>query len=318
MGPKIVATTAAVVIAASVGAWNIAGGAVGKPRPSSNQKSSSVYGCAQPSRISNYVGLSVPGFPPDKSKLTAIENKFKVRASAISMYISLGINFDMSALRTLCAQGTLPIIEIDSDRISFRQITAGAYDAVLTSYAKELKALNYPVAINFDHEFNYTVSPWGPRYHAAKDFVNAWRHIVMLFRKIGASRVTWIWNPATNGYGRVPVRPWYPGSAYVTWIGLDGYFTTPQSTFETVFGPTLADLKTFTKLPVFIDETAANPASQRVRAIDSLFRGLERTPAIKGLVWFDYDKASGRDWQIENDPAALAAFRAGEKSYSKG
>jgi mannan endo-1,4-beta-mannosidase len=318
MMPKVVAAGAVVVIAASAGAWRIADGGAGNLRPAPSVKVSSAYVCALPSRSSKHVGLSVPGFPPDKSKLTALENKFKVRISAVSMYMSLGMNFDMSALSTLCAQGTLPIIEIDSDRIAFEQITAGAYDSVLASYAKNLKALNYPVAIDFDHEFNYTVSPWGPKYHSAKDFVNAWRHIVTLFRKVGANRVTWIWNPATLGQGRVPIRPWYPGSGYVTWVGLDGYFTTPKSTFETVFGPTLADLTTFAKLPVFIDETAANPASGRVRAIDSLFSGVERRPAIKGLVWFDYDKAPGRDWQIEDDPAALAAFRAGEKRYSKG
>jgi hypothetical protein len=234
------------------------------------------------------------------------------------MYMSLGMKIDMSALTTVCAQGALPVIEIDSDRIAFRKVTAGAYDAVLSSYAKELKALNYPVAIDFDHEFNVTVSPWGPKYHGAKDFVNAWRHIVTLFRKVGANDVTWIWNPATIGRGTVPIRPWYPGSAYVTWVGIDGYFTAPQSTFQTVFGPTLADLKTFAKQSLFIDETGANPASQRVRAIDSLFSGLKRTPAIKGLVWFDYGKAPGHDWQIEGDTTALAAFRAGAKSYLKG
>jgi mannan endo-1,4-beta-mannosidase len=323
MSHKILAVcAAAVAIAVCTGAWTTNGGGLEKAAPSSSSSpsptESPIYPCTLPSRSSHYVGLSVPGFPPDVSDLTALENKFQVQASAVSMYMSLGMKFDMSALSTLCAQGALPIIEIDSDGIAFRQITAGAYDAVLTSYAQELKALNYPVAIDFDHEFNYTNSHWGPKYHSAKDFVNAWRHIVTLFRKIGADQVMWIWNPATNGKGTVPIQPWYPGNAYVTWTGLDGYFTTPQSTFQTVFGPTLADLKTFTHLPVFIDETAANPASGRVRAIDSLFSGVERTPAIKGLVWFDYKKAAGRGWQIEDDPSALAAFRAGAERYLNG
>jgi mannan endo-1,4-beta-mannosidase len=318
MNSKVLVACAATIIAVCVGAWNIAGGRADKPASSPSPTALPIYRCAPLARDNHYVGLSVPGFPPDMSKLTTLEKKFQVQVSAISMYMSLGMKFDMSALTMICEQGALPVIEIDSDGIAFGQVTAGAYDAVLTSYAKELKALNYPVAIDFDHEFNAAASLWGPRYHDAKDFVSAWRHIVTLFRTVGANDVTWIWNPVVNGKGTVSIQPWYPGDAYVTWVGLDGYFTAPQSAFQTVFGPTLADLKTFTKLPVFIDETGANPASQRVRAIDSLFSGAEATPTIKGLVWFDYSKAPGRDWQIEDDPAALAAFRAGAETYSNG
>ena len=30
------------------------------------------------------------------------------------------------------------------------------------------------------------------------------------------------------------MRPWYPGDAWVTMVGLDGYFVTSQATFSTV------------------------------------------------------------------------------------
>jgi mannan endo-1,4-beta-mannosidase len=318
MNSKIFAAVAAVAITIPVGAWTTTGRGSGTLDSSPGVSANAIYRCAPMSRHDHYVGLSVPGFPPDTSKLTALEQKFRMQPTAVSMYIPLGIKLNMSAVTAICAQGALPILEIDSSDISFRSITAGSYDGILDSYAQALKAMNYPVAVNFDHEFNSTSSPWGPTKHGSKDFINMWRHIVALFRTVGANDVFWIWNPATYTKGTVPVQPWYPGDAYVTWVGLDGYFTTPHSTFLTVFRPTLSDIKTFTSRPVFIDETGANPASQRVRAIDSLFSGVERTPSIKGLVWFDYNKVAGRDWQIEDDPAALAEFRAGARSYSKG
>lgn len=315
MKPKIVVTCAAILIAVSAAVSTIVNGSGEKPKPSPGH--SPVSSCTTPSRSDHYVGLSVPGFPPDTRNLMDLEKKFQVAVSAVSMYMSLGMKFDIPALTVICSKGALPVIEIDSDNITFEDITAGYYDGVLTSYAKELKALNYPVAIDFDHEFNVPVSPWGPKSHSATDFVNAWRHIVSLFKVIGANNVIWIWNPAVNGEGTVPIQPWYPGNAFVTWIGLDGYFTGPHSTFQTVFGSTLTGLTTFTEKPVFIDEVGANPASQPARAIDSLFSGIERTPGIKGFVWFDYDKAPGHDWQIQDDLSALAAFRAGAADYAK-
>jgi len=317
MNLRVIAACAGAAIAAGAAIVGCGRGGGGKPVALASSAARPIYPCATPARHTHYVGLSVPGFPPDRSNLTALERKFQISPSAISIYMPLGMKIDMSAVTTVCAQGALPVIEIDSDAIPLGKVAAGDYDAVLTSYADDLKALDYPVAIDFDHEFNTMIYAWGAKDQSPANFIAAWRHVVELFRRVGADDVTWIWNPATNGKYTVPIRPWYPGDAYVSWVGLDGYFTDPQSTFQTVFGPTLADLTTFTRRPVFIDETGANPASQRIRAIDSLFDGVERTPAIKGLVWFDYGSAAGRDWMIQYDPGALAAFRARAASYAK-
>jgi mannan endo-1,4-beta-mannosidase len=262
MKPKVLAACAAVAVAVCAAVWNVTEGGTGKPTPFPSTTARPIYACASPTQDNHYVGLSVPGFPPDASKLTALEERIKLRPSAVSMYIPLGMKLDMSAVTEICAQGALPVIEIDSDDIPLNRVADGDYDNVLISYAEDLKALGYPVGIDFDHEFNSPVWDWGTKKQSAKNFIAAWRHIVQLFRKVGADHVTWSWNPATDGKGTAPIRPWYPGSAYVTWVGLDGYFTSPQSTFRTVFGPTLAYLKTFANLPVFIDETGANPAAQ--------------------------------------------------------
>ena len=51
--------------------------------------------------------------------------------------------------------------------------------------------------------------------------------------------------------------------------------------------------------------------------VRELFAGVKAEPDVLGFVWFDYDKAGvGRDdWRIEDDPAALAAFRAAVKGF---
>jgi mannan endo-1,4-beta-mannosidase len=318
MNLKIVATGAAVVIAAAVGAWTVVGGGADKNATSSNSTASPIYNCAAPARDSRYVGLSVPNFPPDANELTALEEKVQLAPSAVSIYISLGAKLDMSAVTKVCSQGALPIIEIDSDESSIHNVIDGSDDAILISYAKQIASLHFPVAMDFDHEFNGPWFHWGFKYETAQEFVAAWRHLVTIFRSNGATDVKWVWNPNVSYSDTAALRPWYPGDSYVTWVGLDGYFTGPHSTFKTVFGPTLDQVRQFTSRPVFIVETGASPSSQRPRAIDSLFDGMASTPGMVGVIWFDYDKAVGHDWYIDNDPASLAAFSAAAKTYMKG
>ena len=45
----------------------------------------------------------------------------------------------------------------------------------------------------FGHEMNGTWYSWGYEHVPAAVFVAAWRHIVNVFRAVGATNVTWMW-----------------------------------------------------------------------------------------------------------------------------
>ena len=81
-----------------------------------------------------------------------------------------------------------------------------------------------------------------------------------------------------------------------------------------MFGPTLSQVRTFTRRPVFIVETGVNPSANRPAQISDVFAGAHEAGII-GVIWFDYYKYSGHDWFIDNDPAALAAFRKAAEAY---
>jgi Glycosyl hydrolase family 26 len=261
-----------------------------------------------------YVGFSVPGYPPNPDNLVALEDAARVQATAVSFYMSLGKKLDISAISSLRSSGTLPIVEIDSDKISLREITVGTEDPVLRSYAKQIASVRGTVAVDFDHEFNGPWFEWGYTHESAVTFVAAWRHVVTIFRRSGATNVAWIWNPNVSSSSTTPIIPWYPGDAWVTMVGLDGYFYTPQATFGSVFGPTLSQVRNFTHHPVFIMETGANPSAHRAAQINDLFAGA-RKAGIVGVIWFDYHKYTSHNWSINNDPAALAAFRKAAEAY---
>lgn len=267
-----------------------------------------------PIKTFHYVGFSVPRFPPNPDNLVAAERATGVEATTVSLYMSLGKKLDISAVTSLCSSEILPIIEIDSDRISFRDIVSGAKDVVFKSYAKLLGSVHCTVAVDFDHEFNARWTEWGYTHETAAVFVSAWRHIVTIFRNNGATNVDWIWNPHVFVKSTTPIRPWYPGTSWVTMIGLDGYFYTSKDTFKTVFGSTLKQVHAFTRLPIFIIETGVNPTVNRSAQIHNLFNGA-REAGIVGVIWFDYHKYPGHNWIINNDPAALTAFREAAKKY---
>jgi hypothetical protein len=143
--------------------------------------------------------------------------------------------------------------------------------------------------------------------------VKAWRHIVTIFRAEGADNVTWLSTLEADAPGTGPIADWWPGSQYVTWIGIDGYYYRPTDTFATVFGKTIDQVRQFTGRPVLLSETAVGPqAGQTVKILD-LFHGMATYNTL-GLVWFDISQHDGsyhQDWRIEDNQAAEYAFRLG-------
>jgi mannan endo-1,4-beta-mannosidase len=178
--------------------------------------------------------------------------------------------------------------------------------------------LNLPVAIALAHEMNGDWYPWGPQKTKASDFVAAWRHVHDVFAAAGATNVIWVWAPnVINPVPRVHLGPLYPGDAYVDWIGMDGYYTHKgQQTFTTLFGPTTRAVRRFTKRPMLIVETGAEPGSARPGEIATLFTGVAHTPGFIGFVWFD-NHGTG-SWRIDNDARSVAAFRRAAKASAFG
>lgn len=268
--------------------------------------------CGKPAG-NRYLGISVA-----KTNLIApTDQAMGITSNVISLYYNVGQTINMQTIASLCAQHMLPIIELDDN--SLEQITSGAEDKALESYALALGTMQTPVGIVFDHEFNGPWFPYGYEHVTPGQFVAAWRHLVSLFRNYGATNAIWIWNPnVTSRYTAPDLQPWYPGDAYVNWVGLDGYFYVTTDTYATVFTPTINQIRAFTKRPQIIMETGASPTSGRPRAIASIFQGAVNTPGLLGLIYFDFDKTSVHNWYINNDPPALAAFKAGASSYLGG
>jgi mannan endo-1,4-beta-mannosidase len=206
-------------------------------------------------------------------------------------------------------------VQMDPTGISIAAIASGRYDGYLTAYADAVSAYHHPVILSFGHEMNGGWYSWGYRHTSPAVFVAAWRHIVNLFRVRGARNVTWMWTiNIIHGAHNVPSPgPWWPGSSYVAWVGIDGYYYNSSSTFAPTFGPTITAVRELTGYPILIAETAVAPAAGQPAKIANLFAGI-RLYGLLGFVWFD--SVNIEDWRVET-PAAIAAFRRGAETYHR-
>jgi Glycosyl hydrolase family 26 len=266
-----------------------------------------------PSPIS-YFGVFEPGVPPNYGPVTQFARTAGKQPNLVGYYSGWAQPFPGSFADMLYKHHSIPYIQIDPTYASVYGVAKGTYDDYLRTYADSVRDFGHSVVIGFGHEMNASWYSWGYGHVRAGTFVAAWRHIVSLFRSEGAENVTWLWTVNQDGPKTAPIASWWPGQAYVTWVGIDGYYFRPSDTFSSVFGRTISQVQRITTRPILLSETAVGPSTDRLGNITNLFNGLAKYKTL-GLVWFDYQNDNGvyrENWRIEGSrPPAINAFKLG-------
>ena len=265
-----------------------------------------------------YLGVAVAGAPRSMAGVHAFARVMRARPNIITIYEAFGDGFAAAEVRRTYAYGALAIVRWEPFDATLADIAAGRHDAYVTAFAEGVRALNLPIALTFAHEMNGFWYPWGAPRNEARDFVRAWRRLHAIFGQVGATNVIWAWTPnVISGAPRVDLAPLYPGDAYVDWIGLDGYYTRNGArTYRELFGPTMKHIGRFTKRPFLIVETGAEPGPGRAAAVRDLFDSVARDERMLGFVYFN--QKGSRRWEIDDDPAVAAVYRARARSLPYG
>ena len=265
-------------------------------------------------RPNSYVGVYESGAPTSYAPVTRFTSATHIRPRIVVYYSGWFEPFKAGFATTVADHGAVPLVQLDPKDISLAAIASGHYDAYLTSYAEAVRSFHHPVILCFGHEMNGDWYSWGYRHTSPRVFVAAWRHVVTVFRDLAVRNATWLWTVNIMRPGGSISRPalWWPGSRYVTWVGLDGYYYRPSWKFAPLFGPTITAIRELTHDPILISETSVSPATNQPAKIADLFAGI-RLYGLLGFVWFD--SVHDVDWRL-NKPAAIAAFRRGaEKTH---
>jgi mannan endo-1,4-beta-mannosidase len=262
-----------------------------------------------------YLGVYERDASSSYSGVTAFTTATGVRPDILTYFSSWLEPFQTNFATNAAEHGALPLVQINPYNVSLTAIAAGQYDSYLRAYAEAVRTYSHPVILSFGHEMNGNWYPWGYTHTSPTTFVHAWRHIVDVFRSSGAQNIIWLWTANIIQIGGIPSpADWWPGSSYVTWIGIDGYYYQSSWTFTSLFGPTIAAVRELTHnpIPILINETGAATGPDQPAKIADLFAGV-RLYGLLGFVWFDA-KAAAQDWRLTS-PAAFAAFRQGARAY---
>ena len=229
----------------------------------------------------------------------------------------------------------------DGSHTNLDAIINGSCDGYVDDFATRLKNWSQKYGdtfmIRFAHEMNITDSPWwrdDPNYPAK--YAEAFRHVHQRFNLMGATNqyAQFVWSP---NYRSNPWKEWnsisnyYPGDAYVDWIGLSGYnFSTyrPGShwwTFSDIYDdPSQADpwqtndgvkvgvvrfLMCHYAKPIVITEIGTVPGPDegtggtRTKAnwIADTYSKIQDFPYIRAITWFNdyyYHNPSDVDFRV--------------------
>jgi Glycosyl hydrolase family 26 len=272
-----------------------------------------------PPATASYLGVYTKGVPDTYAGVTAFSSATGAKPDVAMYYSGWYVPFSTRFATSAAKNGAVPLVQMDPDTVNVAAIASGKYDGYLSAYAEAVRIYRNPVILSFGHEMNGDWSSWGYRHTSPAVFVAAWRHIVTLFRTLGARNVTWLWTVNIindTQRGKIP-RPnqWWPGASFVNWVGIDGYYLKPSWKFAPLFGPTIADVRDLTSDPILIAETGAVPNAGQPAKIADLFNGI-RQYGLLGFVWFDTTNTIGQQFGISGS-AAIAAFRKGASTYHR-
>ncbi len=257
-------------------------------------------GAGSASHWINGVALSTMG------DLKSWETATGEHPAVVATFGRFGARFPLHAMRQALMARAVPLLQLDPSGTSLAAITRGAYNRELRTYNAKIRSLNDPVFLSFGHEMNGVWYSWGCGRTSPRLFRAAWRHVHNL---ISAPQAIWVWtiNDIWNG-DPCPLRSWYPGAAYVNWVGIDGYLRPPVDTFTSAFGRTLAVLHRLApSKPILLAETGVPWGPGWARRLNSLYAGAHRA-GLRGILYFDGMTSNG-DYRPQDHPAALAAFR---------
>jgi hypothetical protein len=243
--------------------------------------------------------------------------------------------FPTEAMDNIRGHGSIPVYSWGSEAtpstgpeqsdFQLAKIAAGAFDPYIAEFAAEARDWGHPFFLRFDWEMNGDWFPWSQlaNGNGPGQFVAAWRHVHDVFAAVGATNATWVWCPYSDTAKRLkknPLKPLYPGNAYVDWTCLDAYNwgrnavnPRPWRSFEELFDPAYEEVtKVARRKPMMLGEFATSSyGGHKALWIRKMFEQLPlRYPRIRALIYFNtVDR--GVDWPLETSPPAARAFAKG-------
>lgn len=217
-------------------------------------------------------------------------------------YVQWNGAFPTNLANLALANNAIPFVEMEPWFTSttwpvFTDITAGAYDSYLNSFAASIVSYGHPVWLTYAHEQNGSWYPWGhggAEGVTSAQWVAGWKHVHDTINAAAPGLVTWVWAPNNNDVG--PVSPFYPGDAWVDIAAYDGYLNAAGQTFGSFQQGTVNEIRSLTAKPIWNSECGIEPADgTRLARIAPFVAGMKAAGLTGFMHWnqspFNYSTA---------------------------
>ena len=186
-----------------------------------------------------------------------------------------GIYYPRETIQKIDKMGKIPFIrfmprrtdkeDIENKTMIMQDIIDGKFDESLKLWAQAAKRDNIPLLMDFALEMTGEWMGWNGKWQGGfkldgygdptypdgpERFRDAYRHIITLFRDEGVNHITWFFHPDIQ---RMPdeeynsAKYYYPGDAYIDWIGLSVYGVQFAEEYWKTFSRSLEEGFTFIK-----------------------------------------------------------------------
>jgi mannan endo-1,4-beta-mannosidase len=254
---------------------------------------------------------AAPTATPAKAKLGIIsynlpvfEQQTKIFPAITAKYYDWGTPFPTADVLANHSEGVETLIVLEPQKQSAQSIIAGKHDAYLAQFAAADKKLGLPIILSFAPEANGDWYPWGFGHIKPATYQKMYQHVHNVLIRDGAKKVTWLWQVDRIWHTTEPLNLLWPGKSYVNMIGFDGQLTKLTATLYSLFGPTIKQVRSFTKTtPLMLSEVAIEKSPSRPQRVTALFAAANKEK-LRAVVFFDVGI-----WDFDTDKATLAAIR---------
>lgn len=273
----------------------------------------------------------------DNTRINGIESDLGKKLGMAMIFMWYPQTIDVAGCNSLISRGITPVITLEAG-MSFTSITSGTYDAYFKSIADGLKQINGTVILRYNHEMNGNWYSWsgalqGNNATAATNYISAWKYVYNLVKiQNGATNALWNWCVNVRSYSSTgsttdswnEPMDYYPGDAYVDWIGFDSYdkpYSTSQG-YQTVDNLFSTIYKTITTAvpdkPVFIGEFASENMDHETdpHKLDFFSQGANlftNYPRIHAFAYFNsikYNSGRWNNYKYNNPATCTAVFKS--------
>ncbi|HUZ84456.1 MAG TPA: glycosyl hydrolase [Gaiellales bacterium] len=248
-------------------------------------------------------------FPNEPGGAATLQQRVGRKLAVINRYVPWNFT-NWSAFGPEVRAHQMPLISWSAaPTTNAAAIAAGHSDAAIRNAALQLKALGGPILLRPFYEFD---QPKGhPRYIGTPaQVIAAWRRMYTIVRAAGASNVRLVWCPMSFDFARGVAQHYWPGAAYVDWVGADGY-NFPGATWRS-FGTIFASAYAFAvsqHKPMIVAETASPAGDPRTPAwIAGAGAWTVAHTDLKAVSYFDSTSPKGYNFRLASNARTLAAF----------